>query len=172
MSGTARLYGDTPFKRHFSYFDYNNTGIITPYQSLRASLSLGINFPASCIYAVGLQLVYGNIGFLGLGGVNVELIPASKERTQLQDVSTGKTPAGTEPRGYDRAGIMSLVRGKGFMNRMHALGFWAMAANQDGVVSNRDVQLFQRGELLPELQRRRANSRDDVLPFLRGGPGQ
>ena len=171
MPDTSHLYGTTPFQRHLSYFDYSHTGLITIPSSVRACLSIGLNFPASCMFALGMQCIYGNTGFLGLRGIRVSSVPANKQRTQLQDVPTGKTAAGTAPAIYDRAGIMSLVHGRSMMDKIHAVGFWALAANREGFVSARDVELFQKGEVLPALNERRRESREDVIPFLRGGPG-
>lgn len=51
---------------------------------------------------------------------------------------------------------------------------WTLAADsRTGLVSKRDFELFQKGELLEELKRRRRVRRPDganVLPFVRGGP--
>jgi len=162
----GRLYGKTAFQRHLSFFDRHGRGTIRPYQSLRSALALGLSLPVAVMCATGIQILYGNAGLWNLGAVHPESVPPSQQRTMLEDV-----PLETGKSSFSRRDIVALAQGRGRMDRVHVLGLWALAADPNGLVTRSDVELFRRGELLPELERRRSAGRRDVIPFMRGGPG-
>lgn len=147
------------FKRHLSYFDRDGNGIVTFGESLRASLALGLDFPVALISSIGLPLLYGNAGLL-YSNINVQHVKT--ERTMLEDVKLRQAS-------YSRADLLQLASGSGWIDWFHVLSLWGLAADNSGRVSSDDVSLFQRGQLLPELERRRRD-RSNVLPLLRGGP--
>lgn len=152
----------TPFKKHLSFFGRSSDGNITFYSALRASLALGMNFPASCMLGAGLPLLYGNTGPLRS---QVDIAKVSIERPQLQALGEPSKDAT-----YSRADLLKAVRNDTWIDWMHVLQFWNLAADvKTGLVSGKDLAMFQRGELMPELARRR-KSREAALPFLRGGP--
>jgi len=148
------------FKNHISFFDLNRDGLISHYESFRNMLSLGLNFPFAVAMTTGLHILYGNAGLFGLGGIAVQDI--TQERTQLQGLRIME-------KAHTRSELIDLVRDKGWMDHIHVMGLWGLAADKQGRVSARDITLFQRGELLPELQRRR-RLRQNAVPFSRGGP--
>ncbi|RMZ75724.1 hypothetical protein DV738_g5354, partial [Chaetothyriales sp. CBS 135597] len=79
----------TPFKRHLSFFDLNDDGIIFISESLRGYLSLGLNLPVSLLLASGMQLAYGNTRPFFFGpfrGIDIARIPARTERYMLDDI--------------------------------------------------------------------------------------
>lgn len=149
----------TAFKRHLSFFDHDANGTITFTDSLKASLSLGLNFPVAVVAIIGFPLLYGNTGFLS---TSVDVSNAKPERTQLEDLKLRQDS-------YSRADLMQIAQGLDWINWMHILGMWALAAGNDGRVSSGDVALFQKGTLLHDLVRRRRD-RSNVLPLSRGGP--
>ena len=69
------------FKRHLAFFDLNNDGKITIFETLQAWLRLGLNFPFSVLCTFGLQLLYSNGGFLNR---YIEVKYVRNERTQLE----------------------------------------------------------------------------------------
>ena len=78
----------------------------------------------------------------------------------------------SEHKGCDlsRRELMEVVKGKGLMDRVHVWGLWAISARGNGRVDAEDLRRVQQGKVLWELRERR-RGRQDVLPFLRGGPG-
>ena len=57
------------------------------------------------------------------------------------------------------------------MGVVEAAGLWALAADvKSGLLHGGDVELFTKGDVLKEVAERRRNSREQVLPLLRGGP--
>jgi len=150
---------DSAFRRHISYFDLDHDGVIWPYETLRGLLAVGFDFPVACLGALSLPILYGNTGLLKLG-INVSQI--TPERTQLEDVKLAKSS-------YNRSELLSMVKGAPIMDQIHITGLWGLAADRNGQVSRSDVALFQRGEMMAELRRRR-QSRTEVIPFYRGGP--
>lgn len=151
----------SPFKQHLAHFARQSDGLITVPSALYGSLAIGLNFPVSCILGVGLPLLYGNTGPLS-SQVNISNITI--ERPQLQ--SLGDVPS---QKRYTRAELLHEVRNDSWVNWMHILQLWNLAADERGLVSGEDVRLFQKGTLMGELAKRR-RSRDDVVPFTRGGP--
>lgn len=172
----------SPFLRHLSFFDYSLTGTITPYDSLRSALSLGFDFPVALAWCVAMPLLYGNSGPFS-SYVSLAKLPKEKERTMLEgfEVKDGKDS-------YTRGDISALatreVKEKGEREQwsatrraiewVHVFNVWTLAADgKTGTVRKEDVEMFQKGELLEELaRRRRVRQRDDanVLPLVRGGP--
>ena len=61
---------------------------------------------------------------------------------------------------------------KGWVDWLHVVNLWTLAAEKEtGLVSKRDFELFQRGQLLDDLARRRRTGRGQwVVPLVRGGP--
>lgn len=161
-SMAVRPYYSTAFKRHLSFFDRNNDGLITLGESLRGNLALGLNFPVSVLFTIGQQLLYANTGFLGR--TTIEIQHVKKERKLLEGVQV-------EPRkSHTRAELWDAVRERGWSEKANLIGLWVLAADaKTGLLKGEDVRLYQKGELLPVLQKRRS-TREDVLPFWRGGP--
>lgn len=159
----------TPFKRHLSFYDLDNNGVIYLSESLRANLSLGLDFPVALVSAIGLQIYYGNtrpVFFGPLNGIDISRITRDQERIMLEQMDFTFRTIGS---GFDRK---SFVQGSGatsMIDKMHVMGLWALAANRDGMISPQDVRRCQDGSILWEVQRRRRD-RSDVLPLLRGGP--
>lgn len=121
-----------------------------------------MNFPASCMLGAGLPLLYGNTGLLRS---QVDIGKVSVERPQLQ--AMGEPPKDAT---YSRAELLEAVKTDSWINWMHILQIWNLSADvRTGLVSGKDLAIFQRGELMPVLAERR-KSRDEALPFLRGGP--
>lgn len=147
------------FKRHISYFDLDNDGVIWPYETLRGLLAVGFDFPVACLGAMSLPILYGNTGLLRLG---IDVSKISPERTQLAHVKL-------EQSSYNRSELLSMVKGESIMDQIHITGLWGLAADRSGEVSKSDIALFQRGEMMAELRRRR-QSRSEVIPLYRGGP--
>lgn len=160
-----RSYG-SPFQRHLAFFDRDNDGFVYLGESLRGCLSIGLDFPAALSMAVGFQILYGNTRPFFFGPFRgIEVSRVTNERTMLQDVPIDlkHNPV------FSRKELSTVVRQKGFMDRAHIFGLWALAADGEGKVSRRDIELCQAGMILPELERRR-KTRSDVLPLYRGGP--
>lgn len=155
---SSNMYG-SPFRRHISFFDLDRDGVIWPYESLRGLLAVGFDFPVACVGAMSLPILYGNTGFFRLG-INIAEIKTL--RTQLEDVKLNQSS-------YSRAELLNLVQDAPLMDKIHITGLWGLAADRAGQVSRSDLTLFQRGELLPELERRR-RSRSEAIPLYRGGP--
>jgi len=158
MASTKRY--PTAFKQHISYFDLNNDGVIRPGESLKGLLGLGYDFPAAVLCTLGLHLLYGNSGWLR-HLIDVKRIKS--EPTMIEKASI-------DQKQHTRLDVQRLAWGYGWTDKIHITGLWFMAADNEGLVSSSDISLFQKGELLPELARRRRYSRQNVLPLWRGGP--
>ncbi|KAJ8603392.1 hypothetical protein MRB53_042159 [Persea americana] len=158
MASKLPLY-KTAFQRHMSYFDRNQDGLIYPLECLRSSLALGLNFPASCALAFGLQCLYVNSNYLRLG---VKVSDIKNERTQLETAKFDEAS-------YSRAQLLQLVKDKSYVEKAHIYMLWNLAADRTGRVSAEDLKSFQDGHLLYDIEERRRN-RSDVLPFSRLGP--
>ena len=152
---------ESAFRRHLSFFDRSKSGTIHYLDSLRGNLSLGLDFPVALVLSIGQHLVHGNVGLLGLRGIRVHDVKSN--RTMLR----GLVPSqhGGMEEGYTRT-LLDAMKGKGLSEK---ISVWALAADSSGRVSVRNVGLYQKGKLLPEIERGR-KYRNDVLPFLRGGP--
>ena len=156
----------TPFKRHLAFFDRNNDGFIYLGESIRGCLSLGLNFPASLAMAMGMQVMYGNVGSPLYGPLRgIEIRNVRNERYMLQRLTVVDDHKGTLTRGQ----LLDTTRKRKFIDQAHVYGIWALAANQDGQLSSHDLKLCREGLLLPEIEKRRRDQ-SDVLPFSRGGP--
>jgi hypothetical protein len=165
---------NTPFKRHLAFFDLDNDGTIYIGESLRACLSLGLNFPASLVMASGMQMIYGNtrpIFFGPFNGIDISKVPRNKERYMLDDIEQLTMRRDDDHRGLTCQELVSAARipGRGLMDQMHVLGIWAIAADKEGRLNLEDMRLARQGCLMNEIMKRRKD-RSDVLPFLRGGP--
>lgn len=151
----------TSFKRHISYFDLNKDGLIRPGESLRGLLGLGYDFPAAVVFTFGLHLLYGNSGWFRH---IIEVKGIKHERTMLENTRLEQKP-------HTRSDVQKLAWGRGWTDKIHITGLWFLAADNEGLVSPSDISLFQKGNLLPELaKRRRTRKSDNVLPLWRGGP--
>lgn len=156
----------TPFKRHLAFFDRNNDGYIYLGESIRGCLSLGLNLPVSLAMAMGMQVVYGNVGSPLYGPLRcIEIREVSNERYMLQRLTVVDQHKGT----LTRSQLLDTTRKRKFIDRAHVYGIWALAANQDEQLSSHDLKLCQQGLLLPEIEKRRKD-RSNVLSFTRGGP--
>lgn len=156
----------TPFKRHLAFFDRSNDGFIYLGDSIRGWLSLGLNLPVSLSMAMGMQVVYGNVGSLFYGPFrSIEIRNVRNERYMLQRLTVVDDHKGT----LTRSQLLDTVKKRSYIDQIHVYGLWAIAANQEGQLSSHDLKLCQEGRLLPDIEKRRRDRRD-VLPFLRGGP--
>jgi hypothetical protein len=159
----------TSFKRHLSFYDLDGDGVIHLGESLRANLSLGLDFPVALLAAIGLQTYYGNTRYFFAGplnGIDISKITPTQERTMLENMDFTYRPVGS---GFDRRALSQGSGAKSFIDKAHVMGLWALTANKDGLVSVDSVKRIQEGTILWEVQRRRKD-RSDVLPLLRGGP--
>lgn len=159
----------TPFKRHLSFYDLDGDGVIHFGESLRANLSLGLDFPVALLAAIGLQTYYGNTRYFFAGPLNnidISKITPAQERTMLENMDFTYRPVGS---GFDRRALSKGSGAKSVLDKAHVMGLWTLAANRDGLVSVSSVKQIQEGTILWEVQKRRKD-RSDVLPFLRGGP--
>jgi Caleosin related protein len=156
----------TPFKRHLAFLDRNNDGLIYLGESIRGCLSLGLNFPVSLVMAMSIQTIYGNVGSPLYGPLRgIEIQKVTNERYMLQRLTVVDEHKGTLTRGQ----ILDTTRKRKYIDQVHVYGIWALAANQQGLLSCHDLKLCQTGLLLPELEKRRRD-RSDVIPLSRGGP--
>lgn len=151
----------SPFLRHLSFFDRQSTGTITPLDSLRGCLSVGMDFPVSVIAMCGLHMLYGTAGFLSLTRIDISRV--QQRRTMLEGFALRKEY-------YTRDDLAKAAKGMNWTDWGHVMSLWTLASDSEGRVSKGDVAAFQRGEILDVLERRRKDNRSDVLPFLRGGP--
>ena len=155
-----------PFQRHLSFYDKDNDGIVYLGDSLRGNLSIGLDFPVAVVMAMGVHTIYGNTGAALLGpfrGIEISRVRVRRnmlEKVQLEDV----------PKlGMGRKTLVAAAYPVSVVDKVHVNGLWALAANRAGTISAQDIELFQRGIGLFELEKRR-KTRDDVLPLYRGGP--
>lgn len=157
----------SPFQRHLSFFDRNNDGFIYFGESLRGNLSVGLDFPVAVAMAFGYHAVYGNTGTMLLGpfrGIDITKVRA--KRNMLEQIPLESVPE----QGLSRKEVVALARANGLMDRAHTSGLWAFSASRQGYLSKDDIKLYQQGTMLYELERRRKDNRDHVLPLYRGGP--
>lgn len=157
----------TPFQRHLSFFDRNDDGFVHFGEALRGNLSIGLDFPVAVAMAMGYIVLYGNTRSTLFGPFNpIEISRVYPERDMLQKISTSSIPA----HGVQRKDLVRLAQPSSLMNSIHVSGLWAFAANREGYLSSHDIGLFQQGTMLYELERRRKDNRNHVLPLYRGGP--
>lgn len=72
--------------------------------------------------------------------------------------------------GLKRSEVVALARTNGLIDRLHVNGLWAFSATREGYLSRDDIARYQEGTMLYELERRRKDNRNHVLPLYRGGP--
>ncbi|KAI9701739.1 MAG: hypothetical protein M1820_006367 [Bogoriella megaspora] len=155
------------FLTHLSSFTSpSHPHLITLTSSLKSSLSLGLNFPASVILTIGLRILYSP-SWLLLSPPNLHTL--RKNYTQLENARLTQSS-------YSRSDLQALVpKDAGWVDRAHVLGLWTLAADtKTGKVRREDVEEFQKGTLmerLKERRKRRDRGSENVLPFWRGGPG-
>ncbi|KAH8725406.1 hypothetical protein GQ44DRAFT_739533 [Phaeosphaeriaceae sp. PMI808] len=137
----------TAFQKHLIFFSTpTNPPKLTLLSSLRAALSLSLNFPIAIFLSISLRLVYAPYPYL-VAPINIERIPQSAHRTQLKAAKFSKSD-------YTCPDLLSLLESdprKGFIkhaiDQRHVMGFWTMAANAwTHTVSRDDVERFQQGE--------------------------
>lgn len=156
----------TPFKRHLAFFDRNNDGYVYFGESLRGNLAIGFDFPVAFAMALGYQTIYGNTHPAFWGPFRgIEIAKVQEERNMLQGIDAASIPRS----GLDRKMLIASSGVKGPLDKLHLFGFWALASNREGLLQARDIQKFQYGTILYELEQRRRD-RSDVLPLHKGGP--
>ncbi|KAH7074558.1 hypothetical protein BKA63DRAFT_513252 [Paraphoma chrysanthemicola] len=162
----------TAFQRHLTFFSTSTTPPrLTILSSLRASLSLGLDFPVALLLSISLRLLYTPYPRV-FSAINIERIPRFWHRTQLEHA---KIPQQT----YTCSELLALLKRndeskfgwlKHKLDQGHVVGFWAMAADaKNHRVRSEDVQRFQSGEWEADVAKRR-KGRGDVVPLWRGGP--
>lgn len=157
----------SPFQRHLSFFDRDNDGFIYFGESLRGNLAIGLDFPVAVGMAIGYHTIYGNTRPFFLGPFRgIEIAKVQSRRNMLENVQLDDVPAW----GMGRKTLVAASFPEGFMDRIHVNGLWAFAANRAGMVSAQDIERYQQGVMLYELEKRRKDNRDHVLPLYRGGP--
>ena len=134
---------------------------------MRGDLAIGLNAPLALVLASIRHLVFSNTGLFSL-------------RVYIPTLRTSRLLLGgpgafnvDESRRYTRQELTDLAgttdKG-GLTAKLDAIGLWMLAASsRDGTVSGHEVRLFQRGEIMEHLEKRRSD-KSDVLPFWRGGP--
>ncbi|KAL7006941.1 hypothetical protein EMMF5_003525 [Cystobasidiomycetes sp. EMM_F5] len=136
--------------------------------SFRGDLSLGLNAPLALLLASIRHLIFGNCGFLSL---SIHVPSVRSARKLLGGPSA--FPSIDSDKRYTRgelAHIASQTQNGGLTSQLDAVGLWMLAASRrDGKVSGKDVRLFQNGEIMEHIERRRKD-KGDILPFWRGGP--
>lgn len=157
----------TPFQRHLSFFDRDNDGFIHFGESLRGNLAIGLDFPVAVGMACGYHIIYGNTRPFFFGPFNpIEISRVTAQRNMLEPVKLDDVPI----RGMGRKTLIAASYADSVIEKVHVYGLWAFAANHKGYVSAKDVNLYQQGVMLYELEQRRKDNRDHVLPLSRGGP--
>jgi hypothetical protein len=160
----------TAFQRHLIFFSTpTNPPKLTFLSGLRAAVSLGLDFPVAVFLSLSLRLMYAPFPYF-LSPINIEQIPRSAHRTQLDHAKLTKT----EYTCFELLALLGNGSGNGLLKHKidqgHIVGFWTMAANaRTHTVSRGDVERFQQGEWEESVARRR-RERNDVLPLWRGGP--
>lgn len=160
----------TTFQRHLLFFSTpTKPPRLTVLSGIRAALSLGLDFPVALLFSLSLRLMYSPFPNVW-STINVETIPRSIHRTQLDTVELSKSDYTCS----DLLGLLDTGPRKGFLKHKidqgHVIGFWAMAANtKTHTVARSDVKRFQQGEWEESVARRR-RERNDVVPLWRGGP--
>ena len=156
----------TPFKRHLAFLDLNNDGFVYLGESIRGCLSLGLNLPVSLAMAMGIQVIYGNVGSPLLGPLRgIEIGNVNSERYMLQRLTVVDEKEGT----LTRSQLLDTIKKRKYIDQVHVFGIWAIAADREGRLSSHDLKLCQQGLLFPEVAKRRRDRRD-ILSFPRGGP--
>jgi len=155
----ARTFSSA-FKQHLSYFSHGGNGIITAPSALYGALGLGLNLPFSVVLSVALPLLYGNTGPFK---TQVDVESVQIERPQLQALGD------PSQRAYTRAEVLETVKQDSWVNWMHVLNLWSLAADGKGLMSAEDVRSCQKGTLMVDVAKRR-KSRENRLLFSRGGP--
>ncbi|KAK3715604.1 hypothetical protein LTR37_007092 [Vermiconidia calcicola] len=156
-----------PFHRLLSFYSNRNPSDPTTIRlgdSLRGNLSLGLDFPVALAIAVGRHLFLRNTA--SWFSLNIHLPSVKTTKTLLDNVVI------EDEKDYYTCAELVSEAGKrdGWAGRIDAVGLWALAADvKTGRVSGEDVVGFQRGELFERVEARR-RSREQVLPFWRGGP--
>lgn len=157
----------TPFQRHLSFFDRDQDGVIYFGESLRGNLAIGIDFPVALGMAISYHLVYGNMSPIFFGPFNpIDISKVQARRNMLEQVRLDEVSA----RGMGRKTLVAASYPAGLLDRVHVNGLWALAANRAGEISSHDIGLYQKGIMFYELEQRRKDNRDHVLPLYRGGP--
>lgn len=157
----------TPFQRHLSFFDRDNDGFIYFGESLRGNLAIGLDFPVAVGMALGYHAMYGNTRPFFFGPFNgIEIAKVQSQRNMLEQVKLDEVPA----RGMGRKSLLAASYPNSFIEKTHVWGLWAFAASREGYISAHDIELYQQGVMLFELEKRRKDNRDHVLPLYRGGP--
>jgi hypothetical protein len=163
--------GYTAFQKHLFFFSTpTNPPRLTFLSALRAACALGLDFPVSVVLSLSLRLMYAPFPYLS--SIDVNKIPQTLHRTQLSHATLSKSK--TQYTCSELLQLLDTEPQKGFLKHKidqgHIVGFWAMAADaRTHTVSKDDVERFQQGEWEEAVTKRR-RSRDDVLPFWRGGP--
>lgn len=156
-----------PFHRHLSFFDRNHDGFIYFADSLRGNLAIGLDFPVAVGMAIGYHAIYGNVRPFYFGPFNpIEISKVRAQRDMLERVNLDDIPA----RGMGRKTLLAASAPTSQLDKLHVNGLWAFAADRHGMISPPDVERYQKGIMLYELERRRKDNRDHVLPLHRGGP--
>lgn len=157
----------TPFQRHLSFFDRDNDGFIHFGESLRGNLAIGLDFPVAVGMAFGYHLIYGNTRPFFFGPFNpIEIARVTSQRNMLEHVKLEDVPA----RGMGRRTLVAASYPESLIDKVHVWGLWNFAATREGLISAHDIDLFQQGVMLYELEKRRRDNRNHVLPLYRGGP--
>tara|TARA_R110002003_G_scaffold48_14_gene4018 strand:- start:1993 stop:2565 length:573 start_codon:yes stop_codon:yes gene_type:complete len=160
----------TAFQRHLLFFSTPTTPPrLTFLSSLRAAVSLGLDFPVALVLSISLRLLYAPYPYI-FSPINISRIPRSLHRTQLSDAKLSKP----EYTCSDLLALLGSGPGKGWLmhkiDQGHVIGFWAMAADtKTQRVRRQDVERFQQGEWEEAVAQRR-RGRGDVVPLWRGGP--
>lgn len=161
------------FQRLLTFFSKQSpkhgSSTISFLDSLRGDLSLGLNFPLALVLALTRHLVFRNAG--GLFSLQIH-VPSVKTSRKLLG-GPGAFPSISEEKRYTRSELVNAVRRENasVVEQLDANGLWFLAAHRrDGKVSGKEVRMFQSGEIMESIAERRRNSREDVLPFWRGGP--
>lgn len=169
MSTTSEVLAryQTPFQRHLAFFDRDNDGLLHFGESLRGNLAIGLDFPVAVVFALGYHTIYGNTRPFFFGPFNpIDIARVDTQRNMLEQIRLEDVPL----RGMGRQTLVAASYPRGFMDRMHVNCLWAFAANRQGYISAQDIELYQQGIMLHELEKRRKDNRDHVLPLYRGGP--
>lgn len=157
----------TPFQRHLSFFDRDNDGFIHFGESLRGNLAIGLDFPVAVGMACGYHIVYGNTRPFFFGPFNaIEISRVHVQRNMLEDIKLDEVPM----RGMGRKTLLAASYASDAIEKVHVQGLWNFAATRNGFISADDIRLYQQGVMLYELEKRRRDNRDHVLPLYRGGP--
>ena len=157
------------------FFAKPGTKSITLLSSIKASLSLGLDFPVACGLSIGLKLLYSSFPFTR--PVDIPSIPNTQFRCQLEDISGEKTL-------YTRADLINLYystrsyKTNGIVQRLieylHIHSFWMIAADAEThLVDSDTLKAFQQGEWQQRVvkrRRHRTEGKGEVLPLWRGGP--